>query len=92
MTRRPRPVSFAAVAGELVWLAVTAAGPGLQAQRPSQKELLDSATAYSLAFLERFSNVVAEETYRQRTSRPKATSRSSSRSRSTPPSRTPSGS
>jgi hypothetical protein len=73
MTIRPRPVSFAAVAGVLVWLAVTAAGPGLQAQRPSQKELLDSATAYSLAFLERFSNVVAEETYRQRTSRPKAT-------------------
>ena len=72
MTRRSRPVSYVVAAGTLVWLAAAAAGPGLQAQRPSQKELLDSATAYSLDFLDRFANVVAEETYRQQTSRPRA--------------------
>ena len=72
MTRRPRPVSSAALAGILVWLASAALGTELRAQQPSQQELLDRATAYTLAFVDRFANVVAEETYRQETTRPKA--------------------
>src|SRR6185436_2996940 len=72
MTHIPRPVSVAVLAGVLAWLAV-AAGPGLHAQQsPSQQELLDRATAYSLSFVDRFTNVVAEETYKQTTTRPKA--------------------
>jgi len=72
MTPSPRPVAVAMLAGVLAWLAV-AAGPVLQAQQPpSQQELLDRATAYSLGFVDRFSNVVAEETYKQSTTRPKA--------------------
>ena len=73
MTRRARPISLVALAGLFVWLAGPAGVTNLQAQRPSQQELLDRATAYSLDFLSRFSNVVAEETYRQQTTRPKAT-------------------
>ncbi len=48
-------------------------GTRLHAQRPSQQELLDRASAYALDFISRFTNVVAEETYRQQTTRPRAT-------------------
>ena len=40
-------------------------GAALDAQSPSVKELIPRATAYSHQFIERFSNVVAEERYEQ---------------------------
>jgi hypothetical protein len=72
MTPGHRTVAFTALAGILVWLAGYTGGTPLQAQQPSQQELLDRATAYALSFVERFANVVAEETYRQETTRPRA--------------------
>jgi hypothetical protein len=71
MNARRLPISTAAIAVTVAWLAGALATP-VRAQQPSQQELLDRATAYVLEFVDRFTNVVAEETYRQETSRPKA--------------------
>jgi SHS2 domain-containing protein len=72
MTRRHLPISSAALAAALISLTAAASEVPVQAQQPSRQELLDRATAYVLSFVDRFTNVVAEETYRQETTRPKA--------------------
>ncbi len=56
-------------------LAAAAGGPATatqHAQSPTLQDLLDQATQQTLAFIERFSNVVTEELYVQEMSRPKA--------------------
>jgi hypothetical protein len=51
----------------LVWLHVNE----VQAQSPSVEELIPRATAYAHDFIDRFSNVVAEERYEQQIASPK---------------------
>ena len=57
----------------MLTLAGTADSPAtLHAQRSAMRDLLDKATEQTMAFIDRFSNVVAEELYVQEMSRPRA--------------------
>lgn len=70
-------VRFVTLAGLacVLTLAATANGPAgatLHAQSPEMRDLLDKATEQTMAFIERFANVVADEVYVQEMSRPRA--------------------
>src|SRR5262247_4019539 len=60
-----KPLLLAGVA-LLGWVSIT-----LDAQSPSVKELIPKATAYAHDFVDRFTNVVAEERYEQEITSPK---------------------
>jgi hypothetical protein len=72
MPRRLLPSNAVFVTSLLCLTAAASRTPVQAAQQPSQQELLDRATAYVLSFVDKFANVVAEETYRQETTRPRA--------------------
>ena len=66
------PCLGGALAAGLVAAAVLWAGtPAAHAQNPALQELLDKATAQVVEFVDKFSNVVAEEIYVQEMSRPR---------------------
>jgi len=60
-----RALAAGAVVATVLW------GPHARAQSPKVDELIPRATAYAHDFVDRFSNVVAEERYEQQTTVPK---------------------
>lgn len=70
-TRRPFHGGALLSAAFAVNLALSTSGPVAYAQNPALQELLDRATHQVKDFVDRFSNVVAEEVYVQEMNRPR---------------------